>query len=296
MSAFPINTIGDSELIITSKGTIYHLDITPEQLADTVLLVGDPARVKEVSKHFDKTLYKSAHREFITHTGTVGKKQISVISTGIGTDNMDIVINELDALVNIDFKTRTVKDKIKSLNIVRLGTCGALQADTPVDSMVATAYAIGLDNLLHYYRFNNNADEQFILHEFNNHTQLLNSPIQPYIAEASIHLRKHFGNQFQHGITVTCPGFYAPQGRRLRAALSFPNLTDALQRFSSRNMKVLNLEMETSGLYGLCKMLNHHCMSVSTVINNRSTMKFSQNMNAAVDNMIKHCLAIIAGI
>jgi uridine phosphorylase len=296
MGPLPLHRIGDSELIITDKGTIYHLDIAPEQLADTILLVGDPGRVKGVSKHFDKILYKAAHREFNTHTGLIGKKKISVISTGIGTDNIDIVVNELDALVNIDFKTRTIKNNTKSLNIVRLGTSGALQTNTAVDSMIASSYAIGLDNLMHYYPTHNNTDEQFILHEFNIHTRLQNTPIQPYITEASIQLRKHFGSEFLHGITVTSPGFYAPQGRVLRGPLLHPNLIDSLTSFSSRNMQVLNMEMETSGLYGLCKVLGHHCMSVSTVVNNRNTMQFSINMNLAIDKMIQHCLAIIEGI
>lgn len=293
MSVVPMQRIGDSELILTERGTIYHLDIAPEQLADTVILVGDPSRVASISKHFDKTLYKAAHREFITQTGLIGKKKLTVISTGIGTDNIDIVMNELDALCNIDFKTRSIKAATNSLKIIRLGTCGALHAETPVDSMVATSYAIGLDNLMHYYPLVNNTDEQFILHEFSLHTRLQNTSIQPYIAEASIQLRKHFGNIFQHGITVTSPGFYAPQGRMLRNPLKYPNLIDSLATFSSRNMKILNLEMETAALFGLGKLMNHQCMSVCTVINNRSTKQFSSNMNASVDTMIKHVLGII---
>lgn len=296
MSAMPMHQLHDSELILTERGTIYHLDIAPEQLADTVILVGDPSRVASISKHFDKTLYKAAHREFTTHTGVVGKKRLTVISTGIGTDNIDIVINELDALCNIDFKTRSVKSTTNSLKIIRLGTCGALHTETPVGSMIATAYAIGLDNLMHYYPLVNNTDEQFILHEFEIYTRIQNTLIQPYIAEASIQLRKHFGNIFQHGITVTSPGFYAPQGRILRTPLKYPHLIDALATFNSRNMKILNLEMETSALYGLGKLMNHQCMSVCTVINNRITKQFTTNMNAAVDNMIKQVLGIIETI
>ncbi len=289
----PQKNFGASELILTDRGAIYHLDIKPEQLADTILLVGDPARVAAVSKRFDKIEHKAQHREFITHTGNIGNKRISVISTGIGTDNIDIVINELDALANIDFKTRTIKQQTKSLNIIRLGTCGALHADTPVDSMIVSSYAIGMDNLMHYYRLNNNTDEQYILHEFALHTRLQNSFITPYIAEASIQLRKYFGNQFLHGITATTPGFYGPQARAMRVPISQPNLLDALASFSSRNMRVLNFEMETSALYGLGKVFQHHCLSVSTVINNRATKTFSGNMQLAIDNMIGHTLEAI---
>ena len=289
----PQKSFGASELILTDRGAIYHLNLKPEQIADTVLLVGDPARVAEVSKRFDKIEHKTQHREFITHTGYISNKRISVISTGIGTDNIDIVMNELDALVNIDFKTRSIKPQTKSLNIIRLGTCGALQADTPVDSMIVSSYAIGIDNLMHYYRLENNTDEQYILHEFALHTRLQNNHITPYIAEASIQLRKYFGNQFLHGITVTTPGFYGPQARTMRVPISQPNMMDALASFNSRNMRVLNFEMETSALYGLGKVFQHHCLSVSTVINNRATKTFSSNMQHAIDNMIGYTLEAI---
>ena len=291
--SLPQKSLGASELILTDRGAIYHLNLKPEQLADTILLVGDPARVAEVSKRFDKTEHKTQHREFITHTGYIGNKRISVISTGIGTDNIDIVMNELDALVNIDFKTRSIKQQTKSLNIIRLGTCGALQADTPVDSMIVSSYAIGIDNLMHYYRLENNTDEQYILHEFALHSRLQNSHINPYIAEASIQLHKYFGSQFLHGITVTTPGFYGPQNRAMRVPISQPNMMDALASFNSRNMRILNFEMETSALYGLGKVFHHHCLSVSTVINNRATKTFSSNMQHAVDNMIGYTLEAI---
>jgi len=284
--SLPQKSFGASELILTERGAIYHLNIKPDQLADTVLLVGDPSRVAVVSKHFDRIEHKTQHREFITHTGYIGNKRISVISTGIGTDNIDIVMNELDALANIDFKTRSIKPQTKSLNILRLGTCGALHIDTPIDSLIVSSCAIGMDNLMHYYRLQNNTDEQYILHEFGLHTRLQHSFISPYIAEASIQLRKYFGNQFLHGITATTPGFYGPQARAMRVPISQPNLLDALASFNSRNMRVLNFEMETSALYGLGKIFHHHCLSVSTVINNRATQTFSTNMEAAIDNMI----------
>lgn len=293
MSALHIHAIAASELILSSRGTIYHLDILPEQLADTIITVGDPARVAKVSKYFDKIEHKVQHREFITHTGYIGNHRISVISTGIGTDNMDIVMNELDALANIDFKTRIVKDQKKSLKIIRFGTCGSLQNDVPVDSMVLSSHAIGLDNLLHYYKPDNNTDERYILHEFLLHTRLVNTSIAPYIAEASIQLRKYFGSEYLHGITITCPGFFGPQGRVLRAATAFPHLADSLTTFNSRDMRALNFEMETSGMYGLGKILGHQCLSISTVINNRLQKTVTTDMDSAVNNMIQKALANI---
>lgn len=286
----------DSELIITPKGTIYHLDIAPEHLADTVITVGDPGRVSEVSKFFDRIEYKSAHREFITHTGYLGSKRLSVISTGIGTDNIDIVMNELDALTNIDFKTRTANSTLKSLSIIRLGTCGALQKEIAPDSMIISAYAIGLDNLMQYYNHKHNTEESYVLGELMPHLGIQANTLSPYIAEGSIRLLRYFDNSYTSGITVTTPGFYAPQGRSLRAKTIYPNLADAMTSFSSRQYRVLNFEMETSALYGLGKLLGHHVASVSTVINNRITKSFSSNMHIAVENMIKKTLETIENL
>ena len=291
-----INPIGSSELIITDRGTIYHLDLAPEHIAPTIITVGDPDRVKEVSKYFDRITHKAQHREFVTHTGYIGNKQLSVVSTGIGPDNIDIVFNELDALVNIDFKTRTIKDERTSLSIVRLGTCGSLQADVPVESMIVSSHAIGLDNLMHYYKMDNNPDEGYIVNEFNKHTGLNSKNIFPYIAEGSINLRKHFGADYAHGITVTCPGFYGPQGRVLRGPLAFPHLIDALTTFKHQDLRITNFEMETSAIYGLGKVLGHKCLSISTVVANRVSKTFCKDGNAAVDNMIKKSLAILAAV
>lgn len=296
MHTAPAATIAASELILTSKGTIYHLDLAPEQLADTVITVGDPNRVGEVSKYFDSVEERAEHREFVTHTGYIGKKRISVVATGIGPDNIDIVLNELDALVNIDFKTRTVNEHKKSLSIIRLGTSGALQADIPVDSLVVSSFAIGLDNLLHYYQHSANPDEAYILNEFIRHSSLNGKPVWPYIAEGSIRLRNHFSDGYTHGITVTCPGFYGPQGRVLRGPVAFPNLIDALGTFSSRQHRITNFEMETSAIYGLGKLLGHQCLSISTIVANRVQQTFSSDGAAAVDRMIRKSLEIIAGI
>lgn len=288
--------IGASELILTDRGTIYHLDLAPEQLADTVITVGDPNRVSAVSQHFDAIEHKAAHREFVTHTGYIGSKRISVVSTGIGPDNIDIVLNELDALVNIDFPTRSIKEVKKSLSIIRLGTSGALQFDIPVDSLVVSSFGIGLDNLMHYYQHSDNPDEAYILNDFIRHASLNGKPVWPYIAEGSIRLRNHFADGYIHGITVTCPGFYGPQGRVLRGPVAFPNLIDALGTFSSRQHRVTNFEMETAAIYGLGKMLGHHCLSISTIVANRVQQTFSDDGAAAVDRMIRKSLAIIAGI
>ncbi len=288
--------IGESELIITPKGCIYHLDVHPDEIAGTVITVGDPGRVPEVSKHFDRVEHKKAHREFVTHTGYIGNKRISVVSSGIGPDNIDITLNELDALVNIDFETREPKAQQQSLNIIRLGTSGSLQEDIPVDSLVASSFGIGLDNLLHYYRFENNADELFLLNAFSQHTHLTGNPVQPYIAEGSIRLLNHFTGDYIHGITVTCPGFYAPQGRKLRLPLAFPTLVDTLSTFESGAHRITNFEMETSAIYGLGKLMGHHCLSVNTIVANRQAKTFSKDAASAVENMIRKSLEIIAAI
>lgn len=282
-----------SELIINEQGNIYHLNLAPEQLADTIITVGDPDRVPLVSQYFDRIEHKAQHREFVTHTGYIGKKHISVVSTGIGPDNIDIVFNELDALVNIDFNTRTIKKEKKSLSVIRLGTSGALQADIPVDSLVASSFGIGLDNLLHYYQHTDNTEEGYILNDFIQHAQLANTPVTPYIAEGAIRLRNHFTEGYTHGITVTCPGFYGPQGRVLRGSIAFPHLIDALGTFGSRQQKITNFEMETAAIYGLGKILGHYCLSINTIVANRIQKTFSKDSGAAVDKMIRHSLALI---
>lgn len=289
----PINQPSNTDLLITEKGTIYHLNIAPEQLADTIITVGDPDRVQLVSKHFDKITHKSKHREFVCHTGYIGKKHMTVISTGIGPDNIDIVLNELDALANIDFATRTEKVEKTKLSIIRLGTCGSLQAEIPTGSLITSSYAIGLDNLLHYYRHSYNTEERFILDEFIQHSRLQSSVIQPYIAEGAINLRKHFAKGYIQGITATCPGFYAPQGRIIRAAITQPYLMDALASFNTRDLRITNFEMETAALYGLGKVLGHYCCSISVVLNNRITNSVSPNMQQDIENMINYALSAI---
>lgn len=288
-----MNRIAESELIINNRGAIYHLDCIPTEIATNIITVGDPDRVKEVSKHFDKIECKNQHREFVTHTGYIGNKRISCISTGIGTDNIDIVLNELDALVNIDFTTRQIKEQLTHLNIIRIGTSGSLQKNIPVDSFVASSHGLGIDNLLNFYLLQNNNEEEQLVQQFITQTQLHNKFAHPYISSASGFLLKHFVTGFHQGITVTCPGFYGPQGRVLRMGLANAALIDNLTNFSFGNHRISNFEMETAGIYGLGKILGHHCLSLNAIVANRITKEFSKDANAAVENLIKKSLQIL---
>ncbi|MES2777869.1 MAG: nucleoside phosphorylase [Bacteroidota bacterium] len=288
--------IPESELILNGRGAIYHLNLRPEELATDIITVGDPDRVKEVSKHFDKVDVTQNHREFVTHTGWIGNKRISVVSTGIGTDNIDIVFNELDALVNIDLETRMIKEELTSLNIIRLGTTGCLQGDIAADELVASTHGLGIDNLMNFYRLEPSEEEKTLLQQFVTHTQLHPSFAQPYISAASVGLMKHFVDGFHQGITVTCPGFYGPQGRVLRLGLKQPDLIDALTKFQFGPHRITNFEMETAGIYGLGKLLGHQCLSLSVIVANRITKTFSKDGGAAVENLIKKSLEVIAGI
>lgn len=283
-----MSKIAESELIITNRGAIYHLDLRPEELAPTVVLVGDPDRVKKVSKHFDRIEHQLQHREFITHTGYIGNKRLSVLSTGIGPDNIDIALNELDALVNIDFETREVKQQTTSLNIVRFGTSGALQADIPVDSFVASTHGLGFDNLLNYYAYTKTKEENELIDSFVKQTGLNTNITIPYISKGSETLLAKFPNeQYHKGITVTCPGFYGPQGRILRLPVAAPGLINKLTDFKHGSDIITNFEMETSAIYGLGKLLGHHCLSINVIVANRVAQQFSKDSNAAVEKMIK---------
>ncbi len=286
--------IAESELILNKRGAIYHLDLLPEEVATTIITVGDQDRVKEVSKHFDEIEYKKQHREFISHTGYLGKKRITVISTGIGPDNIDIALNELDALVNIDFDSRYIREQHTTLDIIRIGTSGALQSHIPVDSYVASTHGLGLDNLLNFYRLEHNEEEKQLLHSFITYTQLHSQISQPYISSASPSLLKHFVKDFHHGITVTCPGFYGPQGRILRLGIKNPDLINKLTHFNFGQHSITNFEMETAAIYGLSRLLGHHCLSLSAIVANRIEKKFSKDSNALVESLIKHSLEIIS--
>ena len=291
-----MQSIPESELIINSRGAIYHLDLRPEELATTILTVGDPDRVDRVSRHFDAIEHRSHHREFVSHTGRIGKKRVTVVSTGIGTDNIDIVLNELDALANIDFSTRTVKKTLTPLTIVRIGTSGSLQKDIPVDSFVASTHGLGIDNLLNFYRHDASEEESELLSTFATQTQLHHRLAHPYISGASATLLRHFTTGFHHGITVTCPGFYGPQGRVLRLGLTQPELIDRLTNFAYGPHRITNFEMETAGIYGLGKLLGHHCLSLNAIVANRVLQTFSRDNNAVIEQLIHTTLDIVTAI
>jgi uridine phosphorylase len=291
-----MSRIAESELIINSRGAVYHINCRPEEIAETIITVGDPDRVAEVSKHFNSIEFKNNHREFVVHTGYVGTKRISCVSTGIGPDNIDIVLNELDALVNIDFETRQIKEKLTALNIIRVGTSGSLQKEIEVDSFVASTHVFGLDNLMNFYLLTNNEEEKQLLQAFNTHTQMHQRISNPYVAGADISLLKNFVQHFHQGITVTCPGFYGPQGRVLRMGLTHPELIDQLTTFSFGQHRITNFEMETSAIYGMGKVLGHHCLSLSAIVANRISKQFSKDGAAAVENLIVKTLETISSI
>jgi len=282
--------LAPSELILNEDQSIYHLHLRPENLADIVITVGDPDRVSEVTKHFDKVEFRTQKREFKTETGTFKGKRISVISTGIGTDNIDIVLNELDALVNINFETREIKEQKKSLQIIRLGTSGAIQPDITVDSILLSKRGVGFDSLLHFYQSVSVRDHDFE-QAFSAHLQLNPEKSTPYCVDADSALLDHFKNpNYFEGTTVTNVGFYGPQGRTLRLQTEDETLNDKLQSFSFKTEKITNLEMETSGIYGLSKLLGHRALSINAILANRATGKFSKNPSQVVERMITEAL------
>lgn len=281
--------LSNADLIINPDGSIYHLNLLPEDIADTVITVGDPDRVAEVSKHFDHIELKKGKREFITHMGLVGKNRVTVISTGIGTDNIDIVFNELDALVNIDFNERTIKNELKSLNIIRIGTSGAIQADIPMGTILASSYGLGFDALMHYYEQQPSDNEQALLSQINQHFSHIEG-INPYLTQASESLLKQFAHDLPTGITATAPGFYAPQGRQVRAKNTVNNFIGQLNSFQSANQRITNLEMETAGIYALAKTLGHKALSINAILASRVKFEFSSNPNAIVEKAIQMVL------
>ncbi|WP_196889283.1 nucleoside phosphorylase [Aureivirga sp. CE67] len=286
--------IGESELIINPNGSVYHLNLRPEDIATNIILVGDQHRVPIVAEHFDSIEEDIQKREFRTITGTYKGKRFSVVSTGIGPDNIDIVLNELDALVNIDFETRTIKDKITPLNFVRIGTSGSLQADIPVDSFVLGRYGLGMDGLIHSY------DAEHILEKemedaFIAHTNWSPRKARPYIVRNSEMLEEKLSSdQTFEGITGTAGGFYGPQGRILRLPIQDNDLNRKMDCFEYNGTRVTNLEMETSAIYGLAKLLGHHACSMNAIIANRANMTFSKNPYKAVEDIIKYTLDKLA--
>jgi len=247
--------IPESELIINPDGSIYHLHLKPNEIAETIITVGDPDRVENVSKHFDNVQHKVRHREFVTHTGYLNNKRITVISTGIGTDNIDIVFNELDALVNIDFATRTIKQELTSLDIIRVGTSGSVNEEVDVDTILISEIAFGMDGLMNFYACENTIQETVYLEAFTGYLKTYFKDAKPYIASAGENLLRKFEPHYNKGTTITANGFYAPQGRRLRLQQEFPNFVEVINKFRHKHFRITNLEMETAGIYGLGKLL-----------------------------------------
>lgn len=282
--------IKESELILNPDGSIYHLNLKPENIADTVIFVGDQNRVEKVTKHFDSIDFKTSKREFKTQTGTYNNKRITVISTGIGPDNIDIVLNELDALINIDLKTRQPKKKLKSIDIIRIGTSGSLQKNIPVDSFLLSTHGLDINGMLHSYQINK-INNTSIENAFIKHTNWSNVKAKPLIIENSKTLEKRFENYKIHkGITITAGGFYGPQGRKLRLNLQDENLNNKIDSFNYNNLCISNLEMETSAIYGLSKLLGHNALSLNAIIANRANGTFSKNPGEIIENLIKYTL------
>ena len=279
-----------SELILNSDGSIYHLGLLPEDIADTVITVGDPGRVSAISRYFDKIEVQKQKREFNTHTGTYNGKRITVMSTGMGTDNIDIALTELDALVNIDLEAKKIKEDLSSLDIIRIGTTGSIRSEIPVDSFIVSELAIGFDGLMHYYK-----DDSFlkmdIAEEFVKQTQWSSKKAMPYVVEGSKKLIEKLSSEKTiPGFTGTNVGFYGPQARILRADVPDHKMNDRISEFKYKGYSITNLEMETSGIYGMSKLFGHHAISMNLVLANRATGEFSENSKPMMDKLIKYCL------
>ena len=291
-----MSKIPESELILNSDNSVYHLNLLPHDISDTVINVGDPDRVKMVSAFFDSIEVKKQKREFVTHTGIYKGKRITVLSTGIGTDNIDIVYNELDSLVNIDLEKREIKNTLKSLNLIRIGTSGSLQSDIPVDGFVFSQYGLGLDGLLNYYKLVNDKDEDEIINAFRKHYPNEGILSLPYISKCSSKLENALGEGMFKGITASCCGFYAPQGRVLRYELARQNFIPSLNSFRLKNNRITNFEMETGAMYGLAKILGHHCCSINAIVANRITNEHTHKSEETMNKLIQLVLDRIAAM
>lgn len=279
-----------SELILNSDGSIYHLNLLPEDIANTIITVGDPERVGDVSKYFDSIELKKGKREFHTHTGVLNGKRISVISTGIGTDNIDIVFNELDALVNVDFNTRIEKTTKTVLDFIRIGTSGAIQSKIPVDSFLLSETSIGLDGLMHFYDSNKLQNHDYA-NKLSAYLAWQTHYISPYVFDCDTELASSLNsNRIRFGATVTNAGFYGPQGRSIRLTPKLADFHQKLSSFRYRDKQITNLEMETAGIYGLSKLLGHRAVSMNAILANRATGEFSENPKKTIDSLIQYCL------
>ena len=279
-----------SQLVLNNEGAIYHLNLHPDQLADNVIMVGDPGRVDMIASFFDKIDVERQNRELVTRTGWFNGKRITVLSTGMGTDNLDIVMNELDALANIDLKTRMPKETHRSLNLIRLGTCGALQPDIEPGNNVATRYAIGLDGLLYFYEKHKEVNEIAMRDAFIEQMDYPKDLPKPYVVEGSKALFDKLAEGYYQGVTATAPGFYGPQGRTLRMHLSYPENNSKIENFDYQGWRVCNFEMESSALYGLGKMMGHNCLTICVAIANRVTEKFTTDYHPYVRKRVEATL------
>lgn len=282
-----------SELILNTDGSIYHLKLKPGDVAPTIITVGDPNRVTEVTKHFDSIELSISSREFKCETGFLNGKLLSVVSTGIGTDNIDIVLNEIDALFNLDLETGAVKSDLTEINFIRIGTSGTLQESIPVDSFICSKMAIGFEGLLHSYQYNSSDEELQLFEELLLKTKEIHLPIKPYLCLGSSNLFELFSPPMIPGITLTAGGFYAPQGRRIRLNPKSEGFIDKMSKIDLGKDRITNLEMETAGIYGLSRLLGHHAISLNAILANRATKKFSQQPKKTVESLISKSLEII---
>lgn len=279
-----MNHLSASELILNRNGSVYHLNLLPENVADIIITVGDPDRVAQVSRHFNSIEFKIRKREFATHTGTYNGKRLSVISSGIGTDNVEILMNELDILANVDLKTRKIKETKKQLEIIRIGTSGAIQDEIPVGSYVVSKSALGLDSLMFFY----NLFQSDFAREISTKIQKsIGIGFQPYHVQGSLRLINKLGFDMIQGNTLTCPGFYAPQGREIRVPTLIENLIQKISQYHNEGFRLTNLEMETAGYYALGKIFNHEVISLNAIIANRITNKFIDNSKKTIDTLIE---------
>jgi uridine phosphorylase len=284
--------IPESDLILNSDGSVYHLNLLPKHLSETVITVGDPSRVYRVSQYFDDIEFEMNKREFITHVGSYKGKRVTVISTGIGTDNIEIFFTELDALINVDLRTREPKSKRKKIKVIRIGTSGSLQEDIPLDSHLVTDYAVGFDNLMNFYNLEMDSFEDSLGKDIQKKTKI---SFTPYVVRGSSMLLKQYGADMALGNTITAPGFYAPQGREIRLPLKYPKMLEDLSKYriKSSEFRLTNFEMETAGYYAMARLLGHEVLSVNAIIANRAKSKFSKDPNKVIDGLIKKILSRI---
>ncbi|WP_456460409.1 nucleoside phosphorylase [Reichenbachiella sp.] len=279
--------ISETDLILNPDGSVYHLHLKPEDISDTIISVGDPERVAKITDRFDRVDFKKSCREFVSHRGLYKGKELTVMSTGMGTDNIEIFLNELDALVNVDLSTRTIKEQKTSLNIIRIGTSGSMQTDIPVGSLLATEIAVGFDTLMCYYELNQSPEEESLSKSLQSETGL---PFAPYAVAGSQLLKEKLAFDMVHGNTATCPGFYGPQGRTLRAKNSLPGFMDTLNQFQQGDFRLTNFEMETAGYYALGRLLGHEVLSLNAILANRVTHEFASEPGKIVDDLIQKVL------